>query len=83
MATQIVPRTAAGFRQATRLQGSVLATGEKRLLIWMAERTPPWVNSDHLTILGFAAQLLTGLSYSMSRSSKLWLIAGMGFLALK
>ena len=82
MATQIVPRTAAGFRQATRLQGSVLATGEKRLLIWMAERTPPWVNSDHLTILGFAAQLLTGLSYSMSRSSKLWLIAGIGFLAL-
>jgi archaetidylinositol phosphate synthase len=82
MATQTVPRTAAGFRQATRLQGSVLATGEKRLLIWMAERTPPWINSDHLTILGFAAQLLTGLSYAMSKSSKLWLIVGIGFLAL-
>src|SRR2546421_436918 len=82
MATQTVSRTAAGFRQATRLQGSVLATGEKRLLIWMAERTPAWINSDHLTALGFTAQLLTGLSYAMSKSSKPWLIAGIGFLAL-
>jgi phosphatidylglycerophosphate synthase len=82
MATQTLPRTAAGFRQATRLQGSVLATGEKRLLIWVAKRTPPWINSDHLTALGFGAQLLTGLSYAMSKSSKLWLIAGIGFLAL-
>ena len=82
MATQTLPRTAAGFRQATRLQGSILATGEKRLLIWMAERTPAWINSDHLTALGFTAQLLTGLSYAMSKSSKPWLIAGIGFLAL-
>jgi len=82
MATQIVPRTAAGFRQATRLHESVLATGEKRLLIWMAERTPAGINSDHLTALGFGAQLLTGLSYAMSKSSKPWLIAGIGFLAL-
>src|SRR5436190_2982195 len=82
MATQIVPRTAAGFRQATRLHESVLATGEKRLLIWMAERTPAGINSDHLTALGFGAQLLTGLSYALSKSNKLWLIAGIGFLAL-
>src|SRR5437667_3309243 len=82
MATQTLPRTAAGFRQATRLQGSILALGEKRLLILMAERTPDWINSDHLTVLGFGAQLLTGLSYAMSKSSKLWLIAGIGFLAL-
>src|SRR6266487_603546 len=82
MATQTLPRTAAGFRQATRLQGSVLATGERHVLIWMAERTPAWIYSDHLTALGFGAQLLTGLSYAMSKSSKPWLIAGIGFLAL-
>jgi len=82
MATQTLHSTAARFRQATRLQGSILAIGEKRVLIWMAERTPPWINSDHLTALGFGAQLLTGLSYTMSKSSKLWLIAGIGFLAL-
>jgi phosphatidylglycerophosphate synthase len=82
MATQTLPRTAAGFRQAMRLQESALATHEKRLLIWMAERTPAWINPDHLTAVGFAAQLMTGLSYAMSKSSKLWLIAGIGFLAL-
>ncbi len=82
MATQTVHRTAKGFRQAMRVQEGALAAGEKRLLIWMAERTPAWINSDHLTIIGFVAQLLTGLSYAMSRSSKLGLVVGIGFLAL-
>jgi archaetidylinositol phosphate synthase len=82
MATQTLRRAGASFRQAARLQESALATHEKRLLIWMAECTPTGINSDHLTALGFIAQLLTGLSYAMSRSSKLWLIAGIGFLAL-
>jgi phosphatidylglycerophosphate synthase len=70
------------FRHAQRIQNSVLAVAEKRLLIWMAERTPAWVNSDHLTILGFAAQLLTGLAYSLSDIHRAWLIAAVGFLAL-
>jgi phosphatidylglycerophosphate synthase len=42
---------------------SVLADVEKKALVWMAERLPPWVNSDHLTLLGFAAMLLAGISY--------------------
>ena len=75
MATQTLHGIAAGFRQAARLQESVLATHEKRLLIWMAKRTPAWINSDHLTTLGFAAQLMTGLSYAMSKSSKLWRVS--------
>jgi len=70
------------FRQAARIQGSVSASFEKRLLIWMAERTPERINSDHLTILGFAAQLLTGLAYAMSAFNRAWLIAAIGFLAL-
>ncbi len=81
MATQTVP-TRRRFNPARRLQGSILTDCEKRLLIWMAKRTPPWINSDHLTILGFVAQLLTGLSYAMSRPNRAWLIAGIGFLAL-
>jgi archaetidylinositol phosphate synthase len=36
-----------------REHGSVLAAAEKKALVWMAERLPPWVNSDHLTLLGF------------------------------
>jgi phosphatidylglycerophosphate synthase len=48
----------------------------------MAERTPAWLNSDHLTCLGFAAQLLTGFSYAMATHNRGWPIAGIGFLAL-
>jgi archaetidylinositol phosphate synthase len=70
------------FRQAKRIQQSVSAAYEKRLLVWMAKRTPAWVNSDHLTSLGFAAQLLTGFAYAMAGSSRAWLIAGIGFLSL-
>ena len=81
MATQIISNTP-GFRQAKRLQESMLAGWEKRLLIWMAERTPAWINSDHLTSLGFAAQVLTGLCYALARLNKFWLVAGIGFLAL-
>src|SRR5436190_11812387 len=81
MATQTVP-VAKRFHPARRLQASLLTVGEKRLLIWMAECTPAWVNSDHLTILGFIAQLLTGFSYAMARSNRAWLMAGIAFLVL-
>jgi phosphatidylglycerophosphate synthase len=42
---------------------SFSAAAEKRFLVWMAQRMPRWVNSDHLTILGFAGMALAGLSY--------------------
>jgi phosphatidylglycerophosphate synthase len=70
------------FRQAKRLQESLLAGLEKRLLVWMAGRTPAWINSDHLTALGFAAQLLTGLSYALARSHRCFLVGASGFLVL-
>ena len=74
--------TALTFASAKRLQESFLAQSEKRLLVWMSERMPAWINSDHLTGLGFIAQLLMGLSYGLARGSRLWLLAGIGFLAL-
>ncbi len=70
------------FRQAVRLQQSVLAGPEKRLLIWMAERTPSWIWPDHLTVLGFVAQLMTGVSYALARSSQLGLTGAIVFLVL-
>lgn len=81
MSTQAMSQSSV-FRPAARLQQSISANLEKRILIWMAEHTPASINSDHLTILGFVAQLLTGLSYALARSNKLWLLAGIGFLAL-
>jgi phosphatidylglycerophosphate synthase len=65
-----------------RLHKSVLAAQEKRVLIWLAERTPKWVNSDHLTILGFAAQIGTAVCYGMSRFNRVWLFGAIGCLAL-
>jgi archaetidylinositol phosphate synthase len=40
-----------------RYHKSLTAHAEKRLLIWMAARLPRAVNSDHLTMLGFASSL--------------------------
>jgi archaetidylinositol phosphate synthase len=85
MLTQTLPdstRIPRPFRQATRIQQSVLAGPEKRLLVWMAERTPAWIHPDHLTIFGFLAQLMTGVSYALARSSDLGLSGAIVFLLL-
>jgi archaetidylinositol phosphate synthase len=55
------------FTSTIRIQQSLVAGAEKRALIWLAERTPAWVNSDHLTILGFVSQCMVGACYAMSR----------------
>ena len=47
----------------TRINTGLLANAEKRLLIWIAERLPSWVHSDHLTALGLAAMAGAGLSF--------------------
>jgi archaetidylinositol phosphate synthase len=81
MATQTL-HSGTGFRHARRIQESIFATPEKRLLIWLAERIPARINSDHLTVLGFAAQLLTGVSYALAQYDRLWLLAAIAFIAL-
>jgi len=70
------------FRQANRVQQSILARAEKRALIWLADRTPATINSDHLTILGLAAQIMAGVSYALSAQNKNWLLAVIVFLVL-
>ncbi|MCZ2150547.1 MAG: CDP-alcohol phosphatidyltransferase family protein [Bryobacterales bacterium] len=59
----------APFRDARRVQESVLAGAEKRVLTAIARRLPPRVNPDHLTVLGFAAMILAGVSYA---SASVW-----------
>jgi phosphatidylglycerophosphate synthase len=58
--------TPATYRDAVRLQTSVLAAAEKRLLIRVAERLPGWVTSDRLTVLGGLAMLAAGGCYWLS-----------------
>jgi phosphatidylglycerophosphate synthase len=72
----------AEFQNAARDQSSLLAPLEKRALLWLAHRMPRWVNSDHLTGLGFAGMLLTGLSYWLARWNRWALVAGIVCLAL-
>lgn len=83
MATQVTgARLGFRFLNARRIQTSFLAPAERRFLIRVAELLPPWINPDHLTAMGFLAQLLTGLSYQRAGSNRSWLLAGIGFLAL-
>jgi len=56
-----MPTTA--FKTAAREHTSFLAAAEKRTLIWIANRLPAAVNSDHLTALGFISLILAGASY--------------------
>jgi archaetidylinositol phosphate synthase len=60
---------------ATRIQQSILAQPEKRLLVWLAARTPAWISSDHLTALGLLSMFAAGGAYAYSSSSPgaLWL----------
>jgi archaetidylinositol phosphate synthase len=53
-----------------REYGGLLAIPEKKALIWLAHRTPRWINSDHLTLLGLAAMLAAGAAYWTSGRNK-------------
>jgi archaetidylinositol phosphate synthase len=55
------------FTSARRINRSLTAGIEKRALTWMAERTPRWVTSDGLTLLGLVAQIGAGVFYALSR----------------
>ena len=59
-----------------REHDSLLAASEKRLLIWIANRLPQSVNSDHLTVLALAAMALAGGAYALARvvPEALWLV---------
>jgi len=72
----------AGFQQAERAQLSILSKLEKRCLVWMAERMPTRINSDHLTVLGATGMFLAGLCYWYARWNRLGLLLVILFLAV-
>src|SRR4051812_7030949 len=53
------------YKEASRVNESLLAAVEKRCLIWMANRLPAAINSDHLTVLAGVAMLGAGACYWM------------------
>lgn len=70
------------FKAASREHTSVLAAAEKRTLIHIAERLPAWVNSDHLTALGFVSLLAASACYWWASVQPLALLAVIPCLAL-
>ena len=59
----------------TREHRSVLAAVEKKALIAIARRLPPFIHSDHLTALALLAMGLAGAGYALARwdTRFLWL----------
>jgi phosphatidylglycerophosphate synthase len=70
------------FREAKRIQQSVLASAEKRALLWLAARTPDWINSDHLTVLGLLAMAAAGAGYWWSARNRAGLVVVILCLAI-
>jgi len=68
------------YTEAKRVQESLLAGIEKRCLIWMAQRMPAAVNSDHLTLLAGVSMLAAGLCYWNGSSAAL--LGAVGCLVL-
>lgn len=77
-----IRRLGGAVGNARRIQASFLANLEKRTLIWLAERTPAWINSDHLTALGFVGQVMAGGFYALSRGNRYYLLAVIVCLAV-
>jgi archaetidylinositol phosphate synthase len=67
---------------ARRIQASFLTNVEKKTLIWLAERTPAGINSDHLTAVGFVGQIMAGVFYALSRWNRYYLLAVIACLAV-
>jgi len=55
-----------GFREAQRHLAGLTARAEKRALLWLAPRTPGWITSDHLTLLGLIAMAACGALYALA-----------------
>jgi archaetidylinositol phosphate synthase len=70
------------FRTATRIQEALTASVERKALLWLAARVPDSISPDHLTALGFAAQILASASYALSRWNKYFLLVATFFIAV-
>jgi phosphatidylglycerophosphate synthase len=79
---QMRTMTTAQFRQEKRIQESITAGIERRVLNWLAMRMPAWVNSDHLTAVGSIGMLLAGASYVLARWHRWGLLVAIFFLAV-
>jgi archaetidylinositol phosphate synthase len=72
----------ATFNPAPRISTGLLTSLERRCLLWLAARMPPWIGSDHLTLLALFATVMTGVSYWLARGHPLALLAAIVWLGV-
>jgi phosphatidylglycerophosphate synthase len=65
-----------------RINSGFLSIAEKRALVWIAERVPSGINSDHLTTLGFAGMLAAGAAFWASAAWRPALLVAIVALAV-
>lgn len=57
------------FKDAKRQLAGLTAPLERRAIQFCVQKLPAWVNSDHLSLLGFLALVGAGALYSISQSN--------------
>ena len=70
------------FNSAKRRQDSLLAPLEKKILVALARHMPRWINSDHLTLLGFLGMVLAGTCFFYAKWNPLALLGAVASLAV-
>src|SRR3569833_1121450 len=70
------------FATARRVNRSLTAAAEKRALTWIAVRSPQWVTSDGLTLLGLLAQIAAGGFYVLAKFNKYALLGVIACIVL-
>lgn len=88
--TDVSEQLNSGVRMETKMRGpdvvrvqeSWVAAWEKRVLVWIAQRTPNRIGPDHLTLLGFMAQLSAGACYALAFWNRFSLLGVIVCLAL-
>ena len=71
-----------GFVEAQRSSTGLLTGLERRVLIWLAQRLPARLNSDHLTALGFVSMFMVGVCLAWRNAFAGATVGVLAFLAL-
>jgi len=68
-------------KQSVRIQTSILNSAEKKVLLWLAEKQPKWIDSDSMTFIGFIGAVVIAAGYILSNLNVhfLWL-SSLGFI---
>lgn len=68
-------------KQSNRIQTSFINAAEKKALVWLAGKQPKFINSDHLSFIGFLGAVIIGAGYVLTNLDIKWLwLSSFGFL---